>query len=47
MRSNGNFTYFGKSYHHFFPRNADHIDVSNPTGKWLERMKDSAVLDHL
>ena len=33
--SNCNVTYYGKTYHHFFTRAAEHIGVSNLTGKPL------------
>ena len=45
--SNCNVTYCGKTYHHFFNRAAQHIGVSNLTGKRLKNIKDSAVSDHL
>ena len=39
-------TYYGKTYHHFFTRAAEHISVSNLTGKQLKNTKNSAVSDH-
>ena len=45
--SNCNVTYYGKTYRHFFTRVAEHMGVSNLTGKRLKNIKDSAVSDHL
>ena len=45
--SNCNVTYYGKIYGHFFNRAAEHMGVSNLTGKRLKKIKDSAVSDHL
>ena len=45
--SNCNVTYYGKTYRHFFTRPAEHMGVSNLTGKRLKNIKDSAVSDHL
>ena len=45
--SNCNFTGYGKTYRHFFIRAAEHMGVSNLTGKQLINIKDSAVSDHL
>ena len=39
-------TYYGKTYHHFFTRAAEHMCVSNLTGKQLKNTKNSAVSDH-
>ena len=39
-------TYYGKTYHHFFTRAAEHMSVSNLTGKQLKNTKNSAVSDH-
>ena len=47
MCSNCKVTYYGKTYHHFFPRAAEHMGISNVTGKRLKRVKQSAVSDHL
>ena len=44
MCSNCKVTYYGKTYHHFFTRAAEHMGVCNLTGKHL---KQSAVSDHL
>ena len=41
--SNCNVTYYGKTYRHFFTRVAEHMGVSNLTGKRLKNIKDSAV----
>ena len=40
-------TYYGKAYHHFFTRAAEHMGISNLTGKCIESVKQSAVSDHL
>ena len=45
--SNCNVTYYGKTYRHFFTRAAEHMGISNLTGKRLKNIKDSAVSDHL
>ena len=45
--SNCNVTYYGKTYHHFFTRAAEHMGVSNLTRKRLKNIKDSAVSDNL
>ena len=47
MYSNYNVTYYGKTYHHFFTRAAEHMGISNLTGKHLKCVKQSAVSDHL
>ena len=45
--SNCKVTYYGKTYGHFFTRAAEHMGVSNLTGKRLKNIKDLAVSDHL
>ena len=45
--SNCKVTYYGKTYHHFFTRAAEHMGISNLTGKRLKCVKQSAVSDHL
>ena len=47
MCSNCKVTYYGKTYHHFFTRAAEHMGISNLTGKRLKCVKQSAVSDHL
>ena len=47
MCSNCKVTYYGKTYHHFFTRTAEHMVISNLTGKRLKCVKQSAVSDHL
>ena len=47
MCSNCKITYYGKTYQHFFTRAAEHIGISNLTGKRLKCVKQSAVSDHL
>ena len=47
MCSNCTITYYDKTYCHFFIGAAEHMGVSNLTGKWLKHIKDSAVSDHL
>ena len=45
--SNCKVTYYGKTYHHFFTRAAEHMGISNLTGKRLKSFKQSAMSDHL
>ena len=45
--NNCNVTHYGKTYRHFFTRAAEHMGISNLTGKRLKNIKDSAVSDHL
>ena len=45
--SNCKVTYYGKTYHHFRTRAAEHMDISNLTGKHLKSVKQSAVSDDL
>ena len=47
MCSNCNVTYYGKTYHYFFTGAAEHMGVSNLTGKYLKNIKNSVVSDHL
>ena len=47
MCSNGKVTYYGKTYRHFFTRAAEHMGISNLTGKRFKCVKQSAVSDHL
>ena len=47
MCSNCKVTYYGKTYRHFFTRAAEHMGISNLTGKYLKCVKQSAVSDHL
>ena len=47
MCSNCKVTYYGKTYRHFFTRAAEHMGISNLTGKRLKCVKQSAVSDHL
>ena len=47
MCSNCKVTYYGKTYHHFFTRAAEHMGISNLTGKRLKCAKHPAVPDHL
>ena len=47
MCSNGKVTYYGKTYRHFFTRAAEHMSISNLTGKPLKCDKQSTVSDHL
>ena len=47
MCSNCKVTYYGKTYHHFFTRAAEHMGISNLTGKRLKSVKQSAVSDPL
>ena len=45
--SNCKVTYYGKTFHHFYTRAAEHMGISNPTGKRLKNVKQSAISDHL
>ena len=45
--SNCNVTYYGKTYRHFFTRAAEHMGISNLTGKRVKNVKESAISDHL
>ena len=47
MCSNWKVTYYGKTFRHFFTRAAEHMGISNLTGKRLKCVKQSAVSDHL
>ena len=42
-----NATYYGKTYRHFFTRDAEHMGISNLTGKRVKNVEESAVSDHL
>ena len=44
---NCNVNYYGKTYRYFFTKAAEHMSVSNLTGKHLKNIKDSAASDHL
>ena len=45
--SNCKVTYYGKIHCHFFTRAAEHMGISNLTGKRLQSVKQLAVSDHL
>ena len=45
--SNCKVTYYGKTYHHFFTRAVEHLDISNLTRKRLKCVKQLAISDHL
>ena len=45
--SNCKVTYYGKTFRHFYTRAAEHVGISNLTGKRLKNVKRSAVSDHL
>ena len=45
--SNCKVTYYGKTFGHFYTRAAEHMRISNLTGKCLENVKQSAISDHL
>ena len=48
MLSNCKVSYYGKTYHHFFTRAAEHMGISNLTGKHLKCVvKQSVVSGHL
>ena len=40
-------TYYGKTFHHFCTRVAEHMGISNLKGKCLKNVKQSAISDHL
>ena len=46
-RSNYKVTYYGKTLRHFYARVAEHMGISNLTGKCLKNVKQSAISDHL
>ena len=45
--SNWNVTYYGKTFRHFYTWSAEHVGISNITGKHLQSVKQSAISDHL
>ena len=45
--SNCKVTYYGKTYRHFFTSAAEHMGISNLTGKRLKSVKQSVVSDYL
>ena len=45
--SNCNVTYYGETFGHFCTRAAEHMGISNLTGKRLRNVKQSAISDHL
>ena len=45
--SNCNATYYGKLFRHFYTRAAEHMGISNLTGKRLKHVKQSAISQHL
>ena len=47
MCSNCKVTYYGKTYCHFFTGAAEHMGISNLTGKHLKCVKQSAISDYL
>ena len=47
MCSNCKVTYYGKTFHHFYIRAAEHMGIFNLTWKPLENVKQSAISDHL
>ena len=40
-------SYYGKTCHHFFTRAAEHMGISNLTGKRLKGVEQSAISDNL
>ena len=44
---NCNTTHYGKTFRHFYMRVAEHMGISNLTGKRLKNVKQSAISDHL
>ena len=47
MCSNFKVTYYGKIYHNFFSRAAEHMCISNLTGKHLKCVKQSTVSEYV
>ena len=47
MCSNCKVTFYGKTFHHFFTRAAEHMGISNSTEKRLKCIKQSTVSEHL
>ena len=45
--SNCKVTYYGKTFRYFYTRIAEHMGISNLTGKRLKNVKQSAISDHL
>ena len=45
--SNCKVTYYGKTFRHFYTTAAEHMGISNLTGKRLKNVKQSAISDHL
>ena len=45
--SNCKVTYYGKTFSHFYIRVAEHMGISNLTGKRLKNVMQSAIYDHL
>ena len=45
--SNSKVTYYGKTFCHFYTRAAEHMGISNLTGKCLKSVKQAAISDHL
>ena len=45
--SNCEVTYYRKTFRHFYTRAAEHMGISNPTGKHLKNFMRSAISDHL
>ena len=45
--SNCKVTYYGKTFLHFYTRAAEHMGISNLTGKRLKTVMQSAISDHL
>ena len=45
--SNCNVTCYGKAFHHIYTRVAEHMGISDLTGKHLKNIKQSAMSDHL
>ena len=45
--SNWKVTCYGKAFHHFCTRLAEHMGISSLTGKHLKNVKSSAIYDHL
>ena len=45
--SNCKVNYYGKTFRHFYTKAAEHMGISNLTGKRLKNVMQSAICDHL
>ena len=40
-------TYYGKTFHHFYTRVVEHMEISNHMGKRFKDVKPPAISDHI